>query len=335
MPSILITGASGFIGSYLVEHGLESGYQVWAAMRKSSSRQYLQDPRTAFITLDLGDDEALRQQLEAHVRQHGAFDYCIHAAGATKCPSPEDFSRTNTEGTLRLYRLLHETGALRGRFVFISSLSVMGAVADNDLTHRICETDTPAPNTAYGISKLDAERGLATMGGDYIILRPTGVYGPRERDYFLMAKSIKQHTDFAVGYSRQVITFIYMRDLVSAAYLALDRGQRGGAYFLSDGKEYDSRAFSDLLQREIGTRFVLHITAPLWVLRGVCWVAERLNRLTGKTSALNSDKYNILSQRNWKCDITPAQRDLGFKPEWNLDRGVTEAVAWYKANGWL
>ena len=262
---ILITGASGFIGSYLVEEALNAGMEVWAAVRQSSSRQYLQDSRIRFFYLDLRSDEALATSLDNHVGTHGPWDYVVHAAGATKCRTTDDFRRINTEGTLRLARLLVERGALRSRFVFISSLSIVGAVADTPAEpsaaqHKglygyplITDTDTPQPNTAYGRSKWEAEKALADIAGlDYVILRPTGVYGPRERDYFLMAKSICQHVDFAVGYRPQALTFIYVKDLVQAALLALNHGESGRAYFLTDGGAYPSRAFSDLLQRELG-----------------------------------------------------------------------------------
>lgn len=337
MKSILITGASGFIGSFLVERGLEAGMNVWAALRATSSRKYLTDSRTQFIELDLGHDERLRAQLKAHAEQHGPFDYVIHAAGATKCRRPEDFQKTNAEGTLRLALSLLETGALRpeGRFVFLSSLSVCGPVHEIDF-EPITENDTPLPNTAYGRSKLQAERYLADVPGlNYVVLRPTGVYGPRERDYFMMAKSIRQHVDFAVGFRPQVLTFIYVADLVEAAYLALDHGPRGTVYPLSDGRQYTSRAFSDLLQLELGVKRVVHLTAPLWVLWLVSCIAGKAAALLGRTSTLNLDKYRIMRQRNWKCSIEAARRDLGYRPQWPLTRGVRAAVEWYKTEGWL
>lgn len=326
---ILITGASGFIGSFLVEQALTEGFEVWAAVRASTSRRYLQDSRIRFVELDLSSEERLQAQLAAHVKQHGAWHHAIHAAGATKCDKKEDFFRVNTHGTERLARLLLQTEALTGRFVFVSSLSVMG-----DLGRH---TDgLPHPNTAYGQSKWEAEQLLKKIGGlDYIVLRPTGVYGPRERDYFMMAKSIAAHVDFSVGYEKQELTFIYVRDLVTAAFLALEKGKSGHSYFLTDGHSYSSSTFSDLLQKEMGVRGVLHITAPLWVLKAVCYVSEVMGRLSGNVTALNMDKYNILKQRNWKCDISEARSDLGYTPAYDLERGVAETVAWYKKEKWI
>ena len=144
---ILVTGASGFIGSFLVERGLELGFDVWAAVRKSSSRKWLQDERIHFFDLDLSSDDRLRLALEAFHAKHGAFDCVIHAAGATQCRRPEDFFRINAEGTERLARLLVETQTLTGRFVFLSSLSLFGPVREADGT-PILDSDTPNPNTA-------------------------------------------------------------------------------------------------------------------------------------------------------------------------------------------
>lgn len=326
MKKILITGASGFIGSFLVERALAEGMETWAAVRATSSRRYLQDERIHFIELNMDDEKQLYVQLETHLKEHDnkPFDYVIHAAGATKCRKAEDFFTINAEGTAHLALALQLTGALRagGRFVFISSLSVMGPAHEKDY-QPITEKDLPVPNTAYGASKLQAESFLADVKDlNYIVLRPTGVYGPRERDYAMMADSIKRHVDFAVGYRPQVLTFIYVADLVDAAFLALTHGTRGRKYFLTDGKEYTSRTFSDLIQMQLGVKRVLHIVAPLWVLKAVSWIAEKMAMLTGTTSTLNTDKYRIMRQRNWRCDISAAREELGYNPQWPLVRGV-------------
>lgn len=334
-PALLVTGASGFIGSFVVEEGLRRGMTVWAAVRATSSRRYLRDGRIRFIELDLNDTEKLEDRLRRHVAEHGAWQAVVHAAGATKCRRADDFFRINADGTNRLARALMRTGALSGRFVFISSLSIFGPIHETDYA-PITATDVPRPNTAYGASKLAAEHLLSDVDGlDYVVLRPTGVYGPRERDYFLMAKSIRRGVDFAVGHRRQVITFIYVRDLVAAIFLALKSGRRGGAYFLTDGGEYSSRTFSDLLRRDLGVRRMVRLTAPLWLLRTVCLFAGTWARMLGHTSTLNADKYNILSQRNWRCDIAPACTDLGYRPAYPLERGVAETIAWYKEKKWL
>lgn len=361
--TILVTGASGFIGSFIIEEGLRRGHEMWAGMRASSSRKYLQDHRIRFAELNLSDLTVLCSQLRALKQLMGGrtWDYVVHAAGATKCVKSDDFYRTNTLGTQNLVKALQAEDMVPKRFVFVSSLSVFGAIRETPVQHPthgntahtanwvyepIRLTDTPQPNTEYGKSKLKAEEFLMALSAEasamgatqfpWVILRPTGVYGPRERDYFMMAKSIKQHTDFAVGYRPQEITFVYVRDLVDAVFLAIKAGGvEGKAYFLSDGEVYHSRRFSDLLQAELGNPWVLHIKAPIWLTRLICAVSGTVCGWLGKTSTLNRDKFHILSQRNWQCDIEPARRDLGYAPQWQLERGVKEAVQWYKENKWL
>jgi len=327
---ILITGASGFIGSFIVEEALRRGFETWAAVRGSSSRQFLTDERIHFVELNLSSEEALRSQLQGH-----QFDYVVHAAGVTKCLDKRDFYRINTEGTQHLVRAIIGLRMPLRRFVYISSLSIMGAIREKQPYTEICETDEARPNTAYGKSKLQAERWLETQPIPYIILRPTGVYGPRERDYFMMAKSIKAHTDFAVGYRQQDITFVYVTDVVQAVFLALEHGQTGRRYFLSDGEVYQSSTFSDLIRRELGNPWWIRITAPIWLLRVITFVGEYVGRLTGKVTALNNDKYNIMRQRNWRCDIQPARRELGYEPQVKLEEGVRRSIRWYQDNGWL
>ena len=327
---ILITGASGFIGSFIVEEALKRGFETWAAVRKSSSREYLQDDRIRFIELNLSSKAQLVEQL-----RDKAFDYVVHAAGVTKCLNKADFHRINTEGTKNLVEALLEVKMPLKRFVFVSSLSVFGAIKEKLPYDEIRESDTPQPNTAYGKSKLEAEQYLASTTLPYIILRPTGVYGPKEKDYFIMAKSIKQHTDFAVGYQRQDITFVYVTDVVQAVFLALEKGENGRKFFLSDGEVYQSTTFSDLIHEALGRPWWLRITAPVWVLRIITFFGEYVGRMTGKVTALNNDKFNILKQRNWRCDIEPARRELGFEPKVKLAEGVKTTIKWYQDHGWL
>lgn len=332
---ILITGSSGFVGSFLVEGGLQRGFQVWAGVRKSSNRKYLQDTNILFAELDFSNPEKLRNQLAQHQQQHGGWDYIVHCAGVTKCLNNEEFMKGNYEATRHFVEALQELHIEPQLFVFISSLSLFGPIHESDYS-PICETDTPCPNTAYGNSKLMAENYLQSLTDfPYTILRPTGVYGPREKDYFLMAKSIQRHVDFSVGFKRQDITFVYVKDLVQAVYLAIAHRAVGRSYFVTDGGVYQSQTFSNLIQQELGNPFVLRIKCPLFLLKVITSMVGTLSHWMGKASTLNSDKYQILKQRNWRCDITPLQQELGYSPEYPLERGVREIIDWYKKEGWL
>lgn len=339
MPRILVTGATGFIGSFIVEEALNKGMEVWAAMRKTSSLEYLRDSRIHRIELNLSSEDDLKNQLKDH-----PFDYVVHAAGVTKCIHQEDFYRINTEGTKNLVNAIRTLKMPLKRFVYLSSLSIFGPIKEQQPYQEITEADTPQPNTAYGKSKLLAEQFLdginESLKADeepfpYVILRPTGVYGPREKDYFLMAKSIKGHSDFSVGYKQQDITFVYVQDVVQAVFLAIDYGKTGRKYFLSDGQVYQSSTFSNLIHQALGRPWWIRIKAPIWILRIVTFFGEHIGRMTGKITALNNDKYHILKQRNWRCDIQPAIDELGYHPEYPLELGVPLTIRWYKENKWL
>ena len=126
---LLVTGASGFIGSFIVEKSLELGHEVWAALRSTSSRKYLQDKRIHFIELNLDCPEQLQLQLERFTSLYPkGWDAVIHAAGATKGKNQNDFFRTNFQGTQNLVEALRAASILPQRFVFLSSLSVLGDV---------------------------------------------------------------------------------------------------------------------------------------------------------------------------------------------------------------
>ena len=332
---VLITGAGGFIGGFIVEEALGRGYDVWAAVRATTSRKYLQDSRIHFVELDFNDVASFKATISGQLAEHGAWDYVVHNLGATKCANYDDFNRTNVGCLKLLVDTLRELDAVPDGFVMMSSMSVLGIGDEKGYTPFTSAT-VPMPNTRYGVSKLKAETYLQSLPDfPYIAMRPTGVYGPRERDYFLMIDSIAKGFDFSVGYRRQMLTFIYVKDLASAIFDALESGVRRKSYLLTDGKTYSQADFRSIVKQLIGKRLVLPVKAPMWVVKIVCIIAERIAKAQGKASTLNRDKYKILRQRNWTCEIDDARRDFGFNPRYDLRAGLKEAIKWYKDNGWL
>ena len=335
MKSILITGAGGFIGGFLVEEALKRGYDTWAAVRSTTSREFLQDERIHFIELDYNDQDRLEETLRDHAGEWGKWDYIVHNLGVTKSTNYLDFERVNFGYLRTLVDALHATELEPDVFLMMSSLSVMGP-GDEKTYSPIKPTDVPLPNTYYGVSKLKAETYLQSVEGfPYTIFRCTGVYGPHERDYYLMIKSIKRGFDFSVGFDKQMLTFIYVKDLATGVMDALEKGPMRKAYFISENKAYTQQEFRKIVCEELGKKFVIPVTCPLWLVKMVCHVAEWIGKVTMKPSALNRDKFKILKQRNWLCDTSETQRDLNFYPKYSLREGIREAIAWYRSAGWL
>ena len=335
MKSILITGAGGFIGGFLVEEALKRGYDTWAAVRASTNREFLKDERIHFIELEYADQEKLEQTLREHQGESGRWDYIVHNLGVTKSTNYLDFEQVNY-GFLRTFvDALQETGMTPDVFLLMSSLSVMGP-GDEKNYKPISPTDIPLPNTYYGVSKLKAETYLQSIEGfPYTIFRCTGVYGPHEKDYYLMIKSINRGFDFSVGFNKQMLTFIYVKDLVTGVMDALEKGPQHKAYFISEDKAYTQQEFRRIVCEELGKKFVLPVTCPLWLVRMVCNVAEWWGKVSLKASTLNRDKFKILKQRNWLCDTSEARSDFNFTPKYPLREGIREAIAWYREAGWL
>lgn len=333
--SVLITGAGGFIGGHLVEAALAAGLETWAAVRASTRRDYLTDGRIKFLELNFDDEQALERAIADHLAAHGPWTYVIHNLGATKCTNYLDFERVNYYYMRLLVDLLVKHDAVPRVFLLMSSLSVMGPGDERGYT-PFGDSDIPQPNTRYGVSKLKAETYLQSVSAfPYTIFRCTGVYGPRDRDYYLMMKSIARGVDFTVGFKRQMLTFLYVKDLARGAMMALEAGPRRRAYFMSEPRAYTQAEFRRLVCDRLGRRVVLPVKAPLWVVRAVCAVAEWWGKVRLRPSTLNGDKYKILCQRNWQCDTSAAERDLGFVAGTSLADGVRETVEWYRQAGWL
>lgn len=321
MKKVLITGAGGFIGSFLVEKSLEREYETWAGIRKSTSREFLQNPAIRFIDLPFHSLPDLKEAITRHVNEQGKWDYIVHNLGATKCLNPKDFERINYEYTRNFVQALLETDAVPKKFVLMSSLSA--DVPDEE-------------QTRYGRSKLLAESFLSEQKDfPYLVFRPTGVYGPREKDYYLMLKTIRKGLDVAAGMTTQQLTFIYVEDLTEAIFLGLESEKTGRIYPISDGHTYTDAEYTQLAKEALGKKRVLRLRIPLPVLKLVSVVAEDISRLMKKASTLNRDKYRIMKRRDWTCSIADLRQDLGFEPTHDLRQGLDKSIAWYRKHNWL
>lgn len=331
---VLVVGAGGFTGGFIVEEGLRRGYDIYAGVRESTSRKYLTDDRIKFIVFDFEDPETLKQTLVENMPGNEKWDWIIYNLGATKAISFSDFSKINYEYLRSFLNALKETDKIPDKFLLMSSLSVHGPAHEKD-GGKFRETDIPSPNTKYGASKLKAEMLLNMDKIPYIIFRPTGIYGPRDKDYFLMLQSMSKGFDFSAGYKQQLLTFIYVEDLARAVYDALEKAPSNQTYIISEEAAYTQKEFRKITAKILGKKGIISLPMPLWLVKAVSAVAEKWGVARMKPSTLNRDKYNIMKQRNWDADVTKAKRDFGFHPQVSLEEGLKRAAEWYKKEKWL
>lgn len=323
---VLIVGAGGFIGGFIAAESLRRGYETWCGVRESTSRRYLTDSSLHFITLDYDNPDRLAEQLKGH-----HWDYIVYNLGATKCVNFMDFNRINYNYLRDFVDTLREIDAVPSRMVYMSSLSALGPGDEKGYT-PLDGDSIPAPNTRYGLSKIKAETYLQSLPKEFpwIILRPTGVYGPHEQDYLMMIKTIDAHFDFGVGMHRQMLTFIYVEDLARAIFDALERAPLHRKYIISEPRAYSQKEFRAIVSKALGRKLVIPVRLPLWALSVACKVSEKWGAAKMQAVTLNSDKYNIMAQRNWACDVTPAVRDFGFAPKVDLAEGIRLTVEAYR-----
>lgn len=330
--TILIIGAGGFIGGHICREALSRGYDTWAGVRATTSRRYLDDERLRFITFDYDDPKAIADALTAHKEQHGAWDYIIWNLGATKCANFQDFNRINFQYTRTFIEQLTHLDMLPKRFLYMSSLSALGMGDEKKYTPLSSRT-IPNPNTRYGLSKIKAETYIETQPQlDWIIFRPTGVYGPHEKDYLMMVEMIDRHIDVSVGMKKQLLTFIYVDDLVNAMFDAIKAGVSRKKYIISEPRSYTQSEFRAIVKKHLHRSFVLPLRLPMAVVYAASYLAEKWGAATMKPSTLNRDKFKIMKQRNWQCDISDAVRDFGFNPRYSLDKGIEITVRAYLEN---
>jgi len=331
MKKVLIVGAGGFIGGFIADEAVRRGYETYVAVRETTSMRYLQNPALKVIVLDYDNPDSVRDALASSMQEGESWDFVIYNLGATKCVNFLDFKKINY-GYLKMFvEILKEIDRVPQKFLYMSSLSVLG-VGDEENYTPFTGDETPAPTTAYGLSKVQSETYIEHISGiPYIIFRPTGVYGPHEKDYMMMIRSIDRGFDFSVGFRKQLLTFIYVKDLVRAMFLALESEKTLNAkYIISENRSYTQQEFRRIVANKLNRKMVLPVKVPLVLLKVVCYVSGKLGKWRLRPTTLNLDKYKIMKQRNWQVDVSPAERDFGFVAEYNLEKGIMETVDEYK-----
>ena len=329
--NILITGASGFIGSFLVNEAISRGYQTFAGVRNESIRKYLTDPTIHFIEMNYLNEKALDKSLLDTAEKFGRFDYIIHTAGVTKTLNNDDFEKVNFENTQRFVHSLQRTNLVPNKFIYISSLASYGPSENGS---PIKSSKTPSPLTPYGKSKLKTEQFLYTVTDfPFLIMNPTAVYGPRDKDFFVLLKSINNHVELYIGNDQQKLSFVHVSDLVDAIFLAMESEAEGQNLLVSDLNTYTSKQVNQLIKLHLNKKTIALVISPL-VAAIAASILERLGKIQGKVPVLNIERLKEFKAPNWSADCTELAA-LGFQPKYDLDKGLKDAIRWYREHGWM
>lgn len=330
MNKILITGASGFVGGFLVEEALKRDFDVYAAVRKTSNRQYLTDERINFLEVDFKQPDQLETDLVLH-----QFNYIIHNAGAIKAKNLDEFVEVNCSYLESMVNILMAKKMIPSKFIYISSLAALGP-ADFRKDKIVKDSSEPSPITDYGKSKLLAERFLFNLKHSFpfVIIRPSIVYGPREKELFTVFKLTKSGISSTAGSKPQLLSFIYVKDLCRLIMDALASNHKRKAYLVSDGKTYSNIEFNEIIKQALNKK-TIQVKVPIAILRILASVNEKISGILGKSTIFNRDKINEIKCQSWAIDTSGIKEDFNFAPSYHLEKGVRLTAKWYEENNWL
>ncbi|APS00537.1 NAD-dependent epimerase/dehydratase family protein [Pajaroellobacter abortibovis] len=326
---IFVTGGSGFLGSHVVEQLIERGYQVRALVRATSNSSHLTSlPQVELVEGGLGQVDQLANALRG-------VDGVIHCAGLVKARNEVEFFDVNVKGTQNLLSLAARHAPSLKRFVLVSSLEAVGPSPDGTL---LDDQHVPNPVTCYGRSKLAAERVALAMKDrlPLTIVRPTGIYGPRDKEILSVFQSVARGVLPMFGEGYNTVSMIYASDAALACIKAFERDvPSGSAYFINDGVVYTWREALEDVERALGKRAIIRTGIPFSVLKMVAWGTELFGKATNRAVMLNRDKLRGLLSPHWVCSSEKAQRDLDWLPTVMWPEGTRHTVQWYREHGWL
>jgi nucleoside-diphosphate-sugar epimerase len=321
----LITGATGFIGSHLAERLSKTGCEISCIVRKTSNLKWLEGLDLKFLEGDCADKDFLNRSVRG-------FDYIFHLAGLTKTSCRKDFYSINAKYTENIIEAVREHNPEIKRFVYLSSLSAFGPKVNSIMP---TEAGMPNPVSDYGKSKLEGEKAVLKYSDSVpvSILRPAAVYGPRDKDFFVLFKLIKN--GFLPYQGDGKISLVYIDDLIDAIILSAEKEDNTGKiYFISDGMLYSNNEVINEIASALNVK-VFRLKTPNVILKLIGFFSEKISKITGSTTIITSDKIKELSYSEWVCDISRAKSDLCFNPKIGLKEGMKWTADWYQIHKWL
>lgn len=320
---VVVTGASGFIGSRLRGALLERGADVISLRRPSSPPAT--EGRSEEVDYQNAENVA---EVVARIRPK----YVFHVAGATKGVSYEDFARANVMPTEHLVSALEKDGAQLSRLVFVSSVVAHGPSTPE---HPLTEEDDSKPLEHYGKTKREAEEIIEASSLPYTILCPGGVYGPGDVDYFRAFKMAEQGWIFYFGNRDRSWSAIYVDDMVDICLVAATHdAARHRRYFVSDGVPVTWEDFFNVLAKHASGR-PREIDLPEVLVDVAAFGGELISGFDKKPRLANRQKAIMGRQAAWTCTPARIMRELSWTPKVPLDEGVQRAFAWYRKKEWL
>lgn len=326
VETLLLTGATGFVGSHVVEAARTQPVRLRALVRKESDADRLEKQGVTCIRGSLEDASALREAAS------GA-DAVLHLAAATKARTLHDYQRANAAGTQAVVAAMMEASPGPGRLVYLSSLAAVGPSFDG---RPVTRETPPHPLTAYGRTKLAGEKIVQANADrwEVAILRAPAVYGPRDRDVFQFFRMARKGVVLLPGGPERRLQMIHAADLARALLMAATAQGVRGVYHVAEARSYELGEMAALVAAAVGRRpRSLRLPAPL--IGAAAAVGETAAGLLGKSTIFNRDKARELLAPAWLCETELARRDFGFEAHIPLQTGLNETANWYFQNGWL
>lgn len=322
-----ITGATGFVGSHLVDSLIDKGWEIRCLKRKTSSIKWFDGKNITFIEGDLFSNSVLEKAIED-------VDFIFHVAGVVKAKSEADFKKSNYLATKNLIEICNRVNPNLKKFVHISSQAVCGPTPGDE---PIDEKYIPSPITAYARTKLLAEKEVLKYKDKFpvVIIRPPAVYGPRDTEIFIYFKTYNIGINSIIGFGDKYLSIVYISDLIKGIEQAAEsKLQSGEIFFICDDKVYNWDEISNVTAKLMNKK-AFKIRVPHWVVYTAGAFAEFFGLFSKKPATLNLEKCKDITQKYWTCSNRKAKELLGFKPEYNLEAGFAETIKWYKKEGWL